>query len=359
MAWGNGVKPMYRDALVELRRLLFLLIKAVLRRTPQWRNPLQRPKKKESKPTPRRPRAVIITRRFSLPDTNSYRKLASSSETALAEALQQRGFDTEVCCDFKAIRSTEDFLSHFGDVDVCIGVHGAGMANCVLAREGVILVEFQNGHSFGFDSFMKIAHMAAGYYVFLDIRYLPVHRGTGAGSLLSQTMVENIATLAHRLHNEKTYRRVGFDGNISTQYVTKLDLHNLKMASNQRALRGHPHAKTRGGSGSSGKVSVSVSAKSMSQTIPVNRTIRVVPAPRYRLTAESILGPQMEHIQTFCKALPYYQFRLSTMTVNDHKHECDRNIVRRQPKGILANSLLKEFCVYSGGNADDLFPRAW
>eukprot|EP01041_Mallomonas_annulata_P013378 gene13378-28363_t len=111
--------------------------------------------------------------------------------------MQLGGFDGEICCNFQVVNSPVKLVEHFGNVDVCIGigVHGAGLSNCVLAKQGSVLVELQQSHAFGFDSFMKVAHMTAGSYVFMDIRSFPVHRGKGAGTVLSVQSVTDMVRL--------------------------------------------------------------------------------------------------------------------------------------------------------------------
>ena len=67
------------------------------------------------------------------------------------------------------MRTIPDIISKFGDIDVCMGIHGAGLANCVFGPPGVTVFEMQTRfHNFGFDSFMKVAHMAGGTHVMMD-----------------------------------------------------------------------------------------------------------------------------------------------------------------------------------------------
>jgi hypothetical protein len=63
--------------------------------------------------------------------------------------------------------------------------------------------------------------------------------------------------------------------------------------------------------------------------------------PIYNISNISdILGPNIYTIDYYCKfQLPYYEFRLKTMLDREHRYECDKNIIRRKPKGIYTHSL--------------------
>ena len=43
-------------------------------------------------------------------------------------------FILEICCDFTYVSTIEAVIDHFHDADICVGIHGAGLANCVLVR---------------------------------------------------------------------------------------------------------------------------------------------------------------------------------------------------------------------------------
>lgn len=40
----------------------------------------------------------------------------------------------EICCDFTHVSTIEAVIDHFHEADICVGIHGAGLANCVLVR---------------------------------------------------------------------------------------------------------------------------------------------------------------------------------------------------------------------------------
>ena len=105
-----------------------------------------------------RPKVVIVTRNATQPLTSPGRKLSLRSEEQLLQAFQQRGFTAAICCDYKVVNSVDAFLDYFLDVDICVGVHGAGLANCALGSHGMVVVELQTHHAFGFDSYLKVIH---------------------------------------------------------------------------------------------------------------------------------------------------------------------------------------------------------
>ena len=81
------------------------------------------------------------------------------SEHALIEELRGRGHSVDGCCDFRQdIKRTADALARFGNIDVCMGIHGAGLGNCIFGPPGMVIFEVQvRFHNFGFDGFMKIS----------------------------------------------------------------------------------------------------------------------------------------------------------------------------------------------------------
>jgi Glycosyltransferase 61 len=192
MTWGTGMKPFYRDSLIDLRRVVFQVFHETLRKTYA-----------HVKPAPEltqlaghsNPRVLIVTRNTTKPDPSPFRKLSANSERDLKQAFERKGSPAVICCNFQFVSTTKSLVSYFGHADICIGIHGAGLANCILSSENMIVVELQNEHAFGFDSFMKIAHMANGVYVFYDIRHAVKHRGIGAGSVLDAATIESIVDL--------------------------------------------------------------------------------------------------------------------------------------------------------------------
>jgi hypothetical protein len=103
----------------------------------------------------RKPRVVIVTRNSSSPVDSAVRKLSRLSEEELRSLFVKRGAESaEICCDFSPSRfvssvpageyskkernmqKTRAYADLFWDVDICVGIHGAGLTNCALGREG-------------------------------------------------------------------------------------------------------------------------------------------------------------------------------------------------------------------------------
>jgi hypothetical protein len=217
VTWGTSIKPFYRDSLVALRRAIFIVLQYIIRKAPQfpqkpapelkltsnvkskWATHIARtaPKAETNLGTILAPpRVVIVTRNGTLTDENPYRKLSKDSEARLLKAFEARGASAVICCNFKYVNTASALMSYFGHVDICIGIHGAGLSNCVFGKDGLVMLEMQVHHAYGFDSFMKIAHMAGGSYLFYDTRETPKLRAKGAGAILDQQTVEKMADLA-------------------------------------------------------------------------------------------------------------------------------------------------------------------
>ena len=114
-------------------------------------------------------RVVLVTRNFDGNAKQAMRAIQGKSELALVDAL---GRSPEVagvtrCCQFAKHKSAESLAAVFANADICVGVHGAGLSNCLLGPPGMIVFEMQAKRFsyFGFDSFMKIAHMSSGTYL--------------------------------------------------------------------------------------------------------------------------------------------------------------------------------------------------
>lgn len=193
VSWGSAMKPFYRDSLHHLRTKLFDLLKHTL--SYQYTLPLK-PSSTSSRPK------VVIMSRTNTTMGSPQRKLARQSEEKLQRLYETYGAEVIVCCHFTSSTSSgaanalKEVTSVLWNADICIGIHGAGLANCVLGNAGMIIVELQSQHNYGFDSFMKIAHMAKGHFVFYDIRKAPIHRGDGPGSLLSDKIVQDLVFLS-------------------------------------------------------------------------------------------------------------------------------------------------------------------
>jgi hypothetical protein len=60
------------------------------------------------------------------------RLLTRNSEEKLKKSFIKFKANAAICCDYKVVTTTSKLLSYFGYADICIGIHGAGMANCML-----------------------------------------------------------------------------------------------------------------------------------------------------------------------------------------------------------------------------------
>ncbi|RYG68730.1 glycosyltransferase family 61 protein [archaeon] len=217
--WGSNVKVFYRDSLLHLRYQLYWLLRGTLFRilrslqpaskqqhtysTPHavlpGRNQTKQQAKQQAKHLSRqlkhRPKVVILTRNQHSEDSSAHRKLSVETEQKLTQLFIQHGADALICCDFAA-QSTEVFLDLVLHVDICVGVHGAGLANCALASPGAVMIELQTNHNFGFDGFMKIAHMTGGHYLFVNVKRA---RQDAEGIHVPFEVLQDISLLSVRL----------------------------------------------------------------------------------------------------------------------------------------------------------------
>lgn len=190
-SWGSPVKVFYFDSLFNFRAEQYVFLRTLLETSiPQ----LPRPSERKNRP----PKVVIVSRR----DTAVVgRKLSHDSEQRLADVFRAQGAEVIICCDFAQLNTVEKVVATFWDVDICVGVHGAGMINCVFGRPGLVVVELQNHHAYGLETFMRMAHMARGNYIFYDVRqaHKVAHEKVG-GAHLNQSLVQRIVATSLALH---------------------------------------------------------------------------------------------------------------------------------------------------------------
>lgn len=234
------------------------------------------------------PKVVVITRNTS-DRTTPMRKISGVSEKTFVDAFQRRGAKAVVCCDYKHVNTIPKLVSYFGYADICIGMHGAGMSNCILGGKPQVVVELQNHHAFGYDNYIKIAHMSGGSYVFFDSRGVQKVHGVGGGAIIPPQSVESIVDLALNayslLHDQPLIRieqpRIGLSNGTTGGHVEKMfDIY--------------------------------------SKDLMVVKTL-------YRSIGSraDILGPLLSANQKDCKTLAYYHFRLIHMDAKEHKFRCD------------------------------------
>jgi hypothetical protein len=232
-AWGTALKPFYRDSLHLLRYASYELLHTTLTVYQLQHLPLSEKTLPhtsfildplssrifDQQDQKKRPRVVIMTRNTTSHPT---RKLSYQTELKLQQLFANSigAAHVVVCCDFdtqyksmntpsspsgnndvkissKSRETIEDFVDDFHDrIDICIGIHGAGLGNCALGSPGMVMIELQTLHNFGFDSFMKIAHMARGSYAFFDLRpWIRTMTKSQDSSIHGQGMVLNEAVL--------------------------------------------------------------------------------------------------------------------------------------------------------------------
>ena len=245
MAWGTTIKPFYRDSLVAIRRVIYLIMQHTLRSSQSfplqpshelqphdehdgtlttippsstitgwfskfWSRSVPHPEttnhdrrmdiKKALQTAGVIPRVIIVTRNLTGDEDLPSRKIAWRSEVQLQQTFEDRGAKAVICCDFVEVNTVPKLMKYFGFVDICIGIHGAGLTNCAFASNRLILIELQGQWAFGFDSFMKLAHMSNGLYIHYDIRNLPLNYGLGAGAMLDTSTIEQLVDIALLLY---------------------------------------------------------------------------------------------------------------------------------------------------------------
>jgi hypothetical protein len=93
----------------------------------------------------------------------------------LKKAFENRGWRVDAnCCAWSDAKKT---LRSFAGADVVLGPHGAGLANALLARRGLVLVEIHGDFGAELDLFRKVADGRAGGYVSVKGRF------SGAGGM--------------------------------------------------------------------------------------------------------------------------------------------------------------------------------
>ena len=87
----------------------------------------------------------------------------------LKKAFEGRGWRVDAhCCAWSDAKRT---LRSFAGADVVLGPHGAGLANALLARRGLVLVEIHGDFGAELDLFRKVADGRAGGYVSVKGRF--------------------------------------------------------------------------------------------------------------------------------------------------------------------------------------------
>ena len=95
--------------------------------------------------------------------------------------FQIKGFDIIECCDWSLIHKSlknddkkmiilRDYIQKFQDIDILIGLHGAGLTNVLYMKPGSILIELKVPYGFAWASFANIASQMGIAYYTADVR---------------------------------------------------------------------------------------------------------------------------------------------------------------------------------------------
>jgi hypothetical protein len=224
LSWAAAQKPFYKDTLLDLRQasyeVLHHIVHAYMRDSASaavQKGPIFRPLVEAHQASLAAKRVVIVTRNNTHSDP--LRRLHPVSELQLQRSLEALGYSVEVCCDFKVVNTMPLVLEHFLDVDVCIGIHGAGMTNCIFGKPGMIVLELQTFHGYGVLSFPKLAHMAGGDYIAHDMRGMRKIPGKShAGIVLPDALLDKIVESLRQLDSVR--RRYPADNGMLTTVQT-------------------------------------------------------------------------------------------------------------------------------------------
>jgi hypothetical protein len=155
------------------------------------------------------------------------RFLSSESERDLVSAIGEFA-DVIYCCDWTSrvnLPTFENIVTLMQDVDACIGIHGAGLANCFFGPPGMVIFEIQVPKLtyFGYDYFMKLAHSVDGSHAVLITRNVNEN-----GVILSDANIADISELLQNMtmfkshgSNVLSYKFIGrFTGKRETKFIT-------------------------------------------------------------------------------------------------------------------------------------------
>ena len=181
LTWGLGIKPFYNSFRVdELRRAAGSLRQLLLGR---MRVPLP-----GAAPT-----TIFITRR-----AKRSRHTSHTGELALAqrsipdlEPLRKQIAIDELCCDFSA--PLQEQLTIISRASVLLGLHGAGLANVIFAREGAILIEFKGDYGLTDFVYRKYSQANFGGWAILHIEETnKAHYVTASQAAVARACLEHL-----------------------------------------------------------------------------------------------------------------------------------------------------------------------
>lgn len=127
------------------------------------------------------PVVLMVERSCGTNGPSAARCLSRQTTATLRREFLSRGVQVEWCCNW---RDPCSVVRTFARADIVVGMHGAGLANALFAREKFVLVELHGSYGANLDLFRKIAQARRGGYVSVTtvggIKKPP--RGTGLDS---------------------------------------------------------------------------------------------------------------------------------------------------------------------------------
>jgi hypothetical protein len=102
MAWGNGIKPFYYDALQTLRATAYQVLQYAIRNSKLYPSSpaVEYYASGSTKEVTEKSAAkvILVTRRFS---DDKLRMIGPKTEDRIIQLFRKQGYNAEVCCDFK------------------------------------------------------------------------------------------------------------------------------------------------------------------------------------------------------------------------------------------------------------------
>lgn len=159
VAWGLGPKPFYVSFRVAATQRTVARLRSLL--LGAWALPrllATAPRTNLTSPQPQPPTTVLLRRRSS-----EQRSLSASSLRLLSREVA-----IDASCDFSM--PVKEQLALISNARVLVGLHGAGLANAMFAREGVVVVEFKGSYGMTDFVYRKYAQTVHGGFVALHVR---------------------------------------------------------------------------------------------------------------------------------------------------------------------------------------------
>lgn len=222
IVWGDGPRLLYNHNLVLLRRQATDLMRALVKRThrPPLPEEFVSPPRGAINSTLARERDLRRIYNLNAKQVFSEIKLVDSSnnplkiviftrgdsglgrslpgEVLLARGLRALGALVAICCKFDQVGLSQQ-LGYGFHADAVVGLHGAGLANALLARRGSFTVELKSSYGYSTDLFALCSDARRGVFLQVDIRrygYSGGHRSVDEGLVLRVARGLYVALLA-------------------------------------------------------------------------------------------------------------------------------------------------------------------